>query len=45
METKCKWCENGMCMLSFDDNACNGTASERWECAYCSDYENPSDDD
>ena len=31
----CKWSVNGECTLMCDDNYCNGTPNEKWECAYC----------
>lgn len=33
---KCKWSEDGECTFN-DENKCNGTEREMWECAYCGD--------
>lgn len=35
---KCKWSDSGECTFN-DENKCNGTLNEMWECAYCSNYE------
>lgn len=31
----CKWSVCGECTLMCDDNECDGTPNEMWECAFC----------
>lgn len=35
VEKLCPFCDNGLCVMSADDNFCDGSKTSKEECAYC----------